>query len=566
MSKLKKTALCFLRNDLRLHDNEVIYQAIEKYENVLLIFCFDIRQFEKLNQKTVLNKKTYQNSKRNSELNKDLNLNFRKTDAKRVQFLLETVNDLRKNLKKISSNIILKIEKPEEVIPNFIEEFNQNKETKYKIIEIFAQSEPTYEEIIIEEKLKQELIKRELKVGKKQIELTLIWGKTLYHIEDSPFPPSETPQVSKEFRIELTKKTEVRQLIKMPSEIDLPQHIDFSDDNFFGKLPTFQELGFEEAELEHLETIAFQGGESAALQRLNYYTFESELLTGYKFTRNRSLGKDYSSKLSPYLAVGSLSPRKIYWTVREYESKIKKNISTWWLVFEVVWRDFFYFQSIKHGNQIFKIEGIKNKKEQAKEFIEDYELFEKWTNGQTGVPFVDAHMRELLQTGFMSNRGRVNCASFLTRNYKIDWRWGAAWFESHLLDYDTCSNWLNWNTQALDIYYTNPIWQGLKYDKKAEYIKTWIPELDIKLDDKLKDEVPVLLHAPWLLENPPKNYIQPAEIYDTWKWATGRLKNAYKKQLDKQAGIEVKEDEPKKRRKKTKTKTKEQSTTKQNEK
>ncbi len=485
MAKLKKTALCWFRNDLRLHDNEVIHQAIEKYENLLCIFCFDKRQFEKLSKKTELNKNTYQSSESNTKLNKDLDLNFRKTDAKRIQFLLETIQDFRKNLQKTGSDIILKIGNPETVICDFIEEFNQNEETKYKIIEIFAQSEPTYEEISIEENLKNELIKRDLKVGKKQIELTLIWGKTLYHIADSPFPPSETPQISKEFRIELTKKTEVRKLIETPTKINLPQSIKAFDKdfhkNFFGKIPTFQELGFEESELEHLETIAFEGGETAALQRLDYYTFESELLTGYKFTRNRSLGKDYSSKLSPYLAVGCLSPRLIYWKVKEYEEKVKKNISTWWLVFEVVWRDFFYFQSLKHGNQIFKIEGIKHKKEAAKEFVEDYELFERWANGQTGVPFVDAHMRELLQTGFMSNRGRVNCASFLTRNYKIDWRWGAAWFESHLLDYDTCSNWLNWNTQALDIYYTNPIWQGLKYDKKAEYIKNWIPELECKI-------------------------------------------------------------------------------------
>ncbi len=545
MKKIKKTALCWFRNDLRLHDNEIIDIAIQKYESVLCIFCFDTRQFEKLNQKTTLNERTYQNSKTNSELNTDLDLDFRKTDAKRVQFLIETVENFKKNLNKIGSNLILRKGSPEEIIPDFIAEFNQEKENKHKIIEIFAQSEPTYEEIIVEENLKNQLLKQDLKAGKKQIELTLIWGKTLYHIEDAPFPPSQTPQISKEFRIELTKKTEVRPLIQTPKKINLPQTIKISDTDFFGTLPTFQELVFEESELENLETIAFEGGETVALERLHYYTFESELLTGYKFTRNRSLGKDYSSKLSPYLAVGALSARQIYWTVKEYESKIKKNISTWWLVFEVVWRDFFYFQTIKHGNQIFKIEGIKNKTEQAKEFVEDYSLFEKWATGQTGVPFIDAHMRELLQTGFMSNRGRVNCASFLTRNYKIDWRWGAAWFESHLLDYDTCSNWLNWNTQALDIYYTNPIWQGLKYDKKAEYIKNWIPEIDIQLNDTLKDEVPVLLHAPWLLENPPKNYVKPVEIYDTWKWAIGRLKGAYQKQLDKQAGLPVKENKPK---------------------
>ncbi len=197
MTKLKKTALCWFRNDLRLHDNEVIHQAIQKYENVLCIFCFDIRQFEKLTEKTILNEKTYQNSESNSDLNKNLDLNFRKTDAKRLQFLFETIKDFKKSLKKTGSDLIIKTGNPEEMIPNFIEEFNQDEETKHKIIEIFAQSEPTYEEIIIEKNLKNELAKRDLRVGKKLIKLTLVWGKTLYHIEDSPFPPSETPQVSK---------------------------------------------------------------------------------------------------------------------------------------------------------------------------------------------------------------------------------------------------------------------------------------------------------------------------------------------------------------------------------
>jgi len=130
-------------------------------------------------------------------------------------------------------------------------------------------------------------------------------------------------------------------------------------------------------------------------------------------------------------------------------------------------------------------------------------------------------MRQLNQTGFMSNRGRVNCASFLTRDYKIDWRWGAAWFETQLLDYDVCSNWMNWNTQATEIYYTNPVHQGLKYDKKGEFVKTWLPELE-NVDGPI-------VQAPWLLQEEEKQVIDypiPVEIYKKWARSINRIVKA----------------------------------------
>lgn len=87
-------------------------------------------------------------------------------------------------------------------------------------------------------------------------------------------------------------------------------------------------------------------------------------------------------------------------------------------------------------------------------------------------------MRQLNQTGFMSNRGRGNHASFLVQEYGIDWTWGAAWFEAQLIDYDVCSNCLNWNTQATEQRFTNSIWQSRKYDKKGEFVRHWLPELE----------------------------------------------------------------------------------------
>ncbi len=187
------------------------------------------------------------------------------------------------------------------------------------------------------------------------------------------------------------------------------------------------------------------------------------------------------------------------------------------------WRDYFIFLARKHGRKIFYPGGFKERKV---EWSQDRELFESWRLGHTGLPFIDAHMRELLATGFMSNRGRVNCASFLTRDYKIDWRWGAAWFENRLIDYEVSANWLNWHTQALEIYYTSAPWQGLKYDRKGEYVKHWLPELS---------ELPApLVHAPWKMAEEglltdldfdlERDYFRPRVENSKWNWAWNRLK------------------------------------------
>ena len=154
------------------------------------------------------------------------------------------------------------------------------------------------------------------------------------------------------------------------------------------------------------------------------------------------IGTDYSSKLSPWLANGCISAKTIYWKVKEYEAEFGANESTYWLIFELVWRDYFKYISLKHGNSFFKIDGILQKKYAWK----SNELqVQKWIDGRTEEPFVNANMIELKETGFMSNRGRQNVASFFAKELLLDWRIGAAYFESMLIDYDVHSNYGNWS-------------------------------------------------------------------------------------------------------------------------
>ncbi len=198
----------------------------------------------------------------------------------------------------------------------------------------------------------------------------------------------------------------------------------------------------------------------------------------------------------------------MYWAVKDFEKTHKANESTKAFIFELLWRDFFRFHSFKYGKSLFYLEGtsvkqyIHNRAAYASSTTKwktDKVLFEKWCLGETGYPFVDANMKELNETGWMSNRGRQNVASFLTKDLEIDWRFGAEYFEKMLIDYDCASNFGNWQYVAgvgvdprADRYF-NVIKQAYDYDENGDYVRLWLPQL-IKVP---KDFV----HCPFLMSN-----------------------------------------------------------------
>jgi deoxyribodipyrimidine photo-lyase len=188
--------------------------------------------------------------------------------------------------------------------------------------------------------------------------------------------------------------------------------------------------------------MSFKGGSLAAKERVQYYCSEPERLGQYKQTRNGMVGADYSSKFSPWLSVGSISPVEIYHAIRDYEELHGANESSYWLIFELLWRDFFQYTLWVHGDKVFQYDGFGKGRGPLK--VSNETALSNWCEGRTGNDFVDACMRELVATGFMSNRGRQNVASYLVHDLQQDWRRGAEFFEYHLLDYDVASNWCNW--------------------------------------------------------------------------------------------------------------------------
>lgn len=262
----------------------------------------------------------------------------------------------------------------------------------------------------------------------------------------------------------------------------------------------------------------FDGGETAALRRLSAYCFEptpsNAPLQTYKQTRNGLLGERYSTKLSPYLAHGCISPKFIYHEVQRSQKMCDQGATqdNYWVIFELLWRDYFRAIAEKYGSALFWSNGLQGRTDlrsaadsQSKgkpdsktirkngevkkphprniEWKRNDKFFKLWQHGQTGVPFIDANMREVLQTGFMSNRGRQNIASFFTKDLYLDWRIGAEWFESVLLDYDPASNYGNWQYVAgigndpRGSRKFNIIKQSHDYDPLGDYVSTWIPEL-----------------------------------------------------------------------------------------
>lgn len=429
------TVLVWFRNDLRLRDNETLARAIESSQTIVPVYVFDERQFG------------------------ETRFGFKKTGAFRAKFLLETVADLKRNLQRLGSDLAIRVGKPEQALLELARQV--------KADAIFFSEESTDEELAIERELERALKPLGVSVHR-------VWQSTLYRICDLPFSIDRLPDVFTTFRKQVESLARVRSAIPAPARLNPLPLIDA------GKLPSLAALGLDEPPVDARAVLRFKGGESEAWKRLDDYFWQTDSLKRYKETRNGLLGANYSSKLSAWLANGSISPRSIFEEVKRYERERIANESTYWLVFELLWRDYFRFLSLKCGNRLFKTRGVRNKPIEARQ---DETAFRAWAEGKTGVPFIDANMRELAATGFMSNRGRQNVASFLAKELKLDWRMGAEWFESLLIDYDVASNYGNWNYVAgvgndpREDRRFNPIRQALLYDPNGDYARAWIPEL-----------------------------------------------------------------------------------------
>lgn len=425
--------LIWFRNNLRIADNTCLAQAC-KGEKVIGVYFFDPRHYE------------------------IGDFGFKKTERYRANFLLETIKVLKTGLEDLNITLLIFHGRPEDHIPKLVKDF--------KIKNIYLQKEWTRDENIVLDAV----------IAKVPALLNFeeTYDQFLFHPFDIPYTSFENiPEVFTNFRKKCEKYCSVHRPLLIPNPLPQENLIDVTS-----TIPTLMDLGFVEFGIDPRTAFPFKGGESAAFDRIKDYFWDTKKLAYYKKTRNGLVGKDYSSKLSAWLANGSISARTIYWEVKRFEKEVQKNQDTYWLIFELVWRDFFKYISLKHGDKIFHIKGILNKNYHWKS---SSIAKKKWVNGLTKEPFVNANMKEIAHTGWMSNRGRQNVASFWAKELEQDWRIGAAYFESMLIDYDVHSNWGNWmynsgvgNDPRNRKF--NISRQAEMYDSNGSFQKRWLQE------------------------------------------------------------------------------------------
>ena len=428
--KQKKTGLVWFGNDLRIHDNAVLKRAVHENDRVVGIYCLK------------------------PSLLQESSFGFQKLGIYRARFLLESLSDLKQNLLKKNISLIFFLDTAENKIPAVCEELG--------VHSIYKQREWTHEEYKEKKQVQSKL---------KNVETIEVYNQFLYHPDDVLSDLQKIPNVFTSFRKKLEK------YIKIQPESTTKKI--FRKENLVSKetaIPVLVELGFENSEKDSRTAFPFSGGETAVLERLNDYFFKTKNLGSYKKTRNGLLGTDYSSKFSPWLANGSISAKTIYWQVKKFEQEHYKNQSTYWLVFELIWRDYFRYISMKFGNDIFQVGGILKKEYKWNKNLAN---IKKWIAGETSDDFVNANMIELKRTGWMSNRGRQNVASFFAKELELDWRIGAAYFEEKLIDYDVHSNYGNWmyisgvGNDPRDRKFNTQL-QAERYDANQKFRHLWL--------------------------------------------------------------------------------------------
>ncbi|TMM29098.1 DASH family cryptochrome [Polaribacter aestuariivivens] len=428
--KQEKTGLVWFRNNLRVNDNSSLKKATENHKNIIAIYFFDPKYF-KIDE-----------------------FGFQKTAKFRAKFLIETITDLQKNLSDINITLLTYFDAPEDKIHTICSQFS--------IDSIYTQKEWTKEEVDT-----NNLIKNTIPENVSFIE---DYDQFLYHPNTVVTDFSKIPNVFTQFRKKLEKKVEIQELntIQKLSDTNLIENNT--------KIPTLTEIGFQNFEENKKTAFPFSGGENSALERLNNYFFETKKVAFYKKPRNGLVGTDYSTKFSAWLANGSISAKTIYWKIKEFEAEFGANQSTYWVIFELIWRDYFKYISLKYHSKIFKIGGILEKEYH---WNSDSETIQKWIDGKTEDDFVNANMIELKETGWMSNRGRQNVASYFAKELLQDWRIGAAYFESLLIDYDVHSNYGNWmyvagvGNDPRDRKFNTKL-QAERYDANYKFRKLWL--------------------------------------------------------------------------------------------
>lgn len=432
MSQKQKINIVLFTNNLRVRDNESLYKAMQDDLPFLAVYIFDPQFF------------------------RQTALGARKIGPHRAKFLVESVQDLQQSLTDKHIPFVVKVDDPARV-------FGELK-TTFDITKIFCQYEWTAEEMECERRITACVPNAHWVKSYSQFLIDPQLVFSTFH---------KIPNSFTTFRTKIEKHLVIRQEFASAQLHYTKAPIVVKSDDI-----TLSALGIEMLTVDKRTAFPFAGGEATGLSRMAHYFSSPTLIGTYKETRNGLVGLDYSSKFSAWLANGSLSAVSIYHELKKYEQHFGSNASSYWLIFELYWRDFFKYVSLQHGDQIFQKDGINHLNYKA---TINSTLITQWKEGKTSCDFVNANMVELKETGWMSNRGRQNVASYFCKTLRQDWRYGAAYFEEMLIDYDVHSNYGNWmyvagvGNDSRDRYF-NTRKQAEMYDPNYEFRRLWLQE------------------------------------------------------------------------------------------
>ncbi len=438
----------WFRQDLRLHDQPALLQAIERAQAagawLLPVWVADPAQ------------------------SAPTRWGFARTQHHRQRWQAMAVAGLQAELQALGSALLVLEGHPATVLADGVRQLSQGGGP----VEVVCESIAAPEEQASVHAL------REAGVG-----VHTVWQSTLVAPQALPFAPEQVPDVFTQFRQAL-EKAGVQAAAPLPPPRQMPllppahclaglkasNHVSAAPASSLSTAVVNQDA---RAAFPYL-SLDFHGSERAALAHLHRYC-QRGLPHTYKTTRNGLVGVDYSSKWSPWLATGALSARQAWAAIQAFEAEHGANDSTYWLWFELLWRDHFRWLHLKHGSRLYHTQGL------AKPAPTPHhpQSFLLWCQGRTGHPFIDAGMRELAATGYLSNRMRQNVASYLIHDLRCDWRAGAAWFESQLLDFDVHSNQGNWlylsgrGTDPRGSRRFNPDKQAQDHDPHGTYRQMW---------------------------------------------------------------------------------------------
>ena len=421
----QQISLVYFQHDLRLDDQLSLIEAKKRGLPIIGVYLFSSQTLSKTKW------------------------GLTQSGAYRLRFLWDSLIDLKKNLSQL--NIPLYVFQDDHLHALMFSPMIVN--------HVYCAAEPGSEEILLRKKLLTVL---------GQPPITLVHDKPIVSPSHYPWLLTDLPKRFTDARLRIETLIQV-----LSPQSFLPFHQE--------QLPLLKDDWQLMEQQIPKAPLLLNGGESEAKKHLQQYFFINQHVLSYKETRNNMLAFQDSSKLSPALSLGLLSPRRIYAELKKVETILKKNASTYWLWFELLWRDFFYYLHFQVGDLFFMESGMQG---HPHPWQTQPAYYQSILEAKTGYPLVDANLIELYQTGWMSNRGRQNVASFISKILRLDWRFGAALFEHFLIDYDVSSNYGNWQyisgvgVDPREDRIFNVSLQAKKYDPRGDYLAHWLPSLN----------------------------------------------------------------------------------------